>query len=274
MAIHLVHSLPVVAPLLPRPILTGLNLDHPAAVEQARGLLFWWNDPIASMDQVRPAIGRLPWVGSGVGVSGSPFGLGLDCNANGRGARLAAPAHLSGLLPVTLVCHWFQVSTPVASSELFCVTYTDTDTAPFMQYKIGYTATPAYDGGFNDGGALQHCTGSGTPSTGAFHVGVFTIANGAQALYLDGVSAATSSFAASAPIFVTPQLGIGVTSSDVTTRNPGAYILDCRIYNRAFSALEVRQFSDSMLRLALYPQFVEPVMLNIASERRFLLGRH
>jgi hypothetical protein len=265
MAVISVPFVPQVTPLRPAQPSAGVKLEAQwhDVWDQTRGLLFYWNDPIASVNQIRP-LTQLPRLASTV-TNGTQFGLGLNCTANNRGARVASPAYLNGLLPVSLMAVWWQVAAPANSSEIFCVTYTNTDTTPFMQYKIGYTNTGVYDGGWNDGATLRHVTGSGAPANTRLHVGVFTIVNGAQFLYLDGVQAASDTRAASAAISVTPQIGIGCASSDITTRNPGCHVLEARIYNRALTAFEAREYSRRWAELANLPIPELSVALSIGS---------
>ncbi len=176
----------------------------------------------------------------------SIVGPAMNATALGSGCRVAAPAGVQGLLPVTLMCVFYQQAAPTAFGSYLSVTADSTDLAPFIQYSISVEATPLLQLEYNTAGSRVAVVSTVVPANGAVHVAIFTLANGAQNLYLDGVLVASATAAASAATHVnTPVLGIGIKTSDTdATRDSGAYILDARIYNAALTTAQVSAFTQ------------------------------
>lgn len=216
-----------------------------AGSAQARDLLFWAptgasggvQDPVQGL--VVPTLaGTTPILTQG--------GPAIDCSGNNLGLRTAAPASLCGLLPVSLMVVFWQSNagtTGGLNPKYLHISFTSTDTTPFSQYSLQVDTNIKAQ--WNTAGASASLASATVPATAALHVGILSLATGAQALYLDGVSVATSAVAVSTPTFITPQVCIGCATSDITTRTCGALILDARVYGRALSAQDALDFSAS-----------------------------
>lgn len=235
---------------------------------QSQGLLWWapmFGDAGGLRNLVRPAT-YIPVVGGAVPV-GTRDGIALNCNAVQRGVSGALPAYMNALpRPISMVAYFYQVTAGTDPSGPMILTYTNADTAPYVQYGIGrQNATTAFSGFFqNSSSSLNYLNGTiAAPSTGALHCGVLTCGTtaGDPRLYLDGIRVDNGTFIAGSDTVVTatagasPLLGIGTDQLvGGGTRNCGAHVLDTRFYNRVLPPGEVRAMWDPPTRWALYRQ--------------------
>lgn len=212
--------------------------------DQARGLVFWAPLGMAggSWDPIQGLF--VPTFG-GAAPTITPNGIGMACTANNTGLRVTSPTSLNNKLPVSLMVVFWQNATPTANAVWFGVHYTSTDTSPFQQYSINCDATPTnLRFQYNNAGSAVTITGSGLPATGALHVLIGSLQSGNQKLYLDGAQNGTGSNAVTSVSSTgSPAMGIGANTSDITTRNPGAIILDARIYDRPLSAQDAIDYT-------------------------------
>lgn len=223
------------------------------ASPQAQGLIYW--APLGMAGAVQDLVqGHTSQALVGTVPILTPYGLAMNCGtANNLGFRTAAPASLQGLQAVSLMVVFWQQATPVANAPLFGVSYTSTDSGGFQQYVIMASTTTAMKAAWNNAGALVSGTTATYPANGAFHIAAATIITGSQILYVDGVQVASDALAISSINSSNGNIEIGQQTSDVTTRTSGAYILDCRIYNRILTATEVRAFTDNWTDLYYVP---------------------
>ena len=226
-----------------------------ASSPQAQGLAFW--APCGYGPGVLdPRSGLyVPPIVSAVAPRITASGLvGMDCTVNNQGARITTPATLNGLFPMSVMVCFFQVATPSAYGTYGGCTYTNTDAGPYNQYNIGHnSAGNTLEFRYNSAGTQRELIGSGVAANGAVHVLIATLDDGAQALYLDGTSNATAALAAAAPTYGTSQLTVGQQTSDQTTRNCGAIVFDLRLYSRALSAQDARDFTNQWTDLYVVP---------------------
>ena len=218
---------------------------------QARGLVAWY--PVMHGAAVQDKVGGLvvPYVaGTGLNRLGGQLGLNA-ATANDLGAHTLAGTRVQNLLPASIMCVFWQDSGSAPGGTVqphgtwFGISHNNTDSSPYWNYVL-----KASGGGdqisFEWNNAGVHTTmsaTSGLPSAKQLHVLIATIATGAQVIYLDGASIASAANAvASISSGATSSVCLGMQPG-TTGRSPGSYLVDCRVYDRAISADEARQFS-------------------------------
>ncbi len=259
---------------------------------ESQGLVAWFpyaNQILSNylVDFANPTT-TIPFVNGAGPLPAYAYGVGLGHNANDRGARGLCPSYLKNLTEVTVVWIGAGIGAATAATSIFGTSYDNLGSSPFAGYGLGHTAGGDLRGQLQDAGGVfrEVIATSYAFLPGSFYSVVFSIRNGAQAMYINGelVASGTHSWNGGGQS-ATSQIVVGVSAVDVS-RVLNAVTLDARIYDRAWTASDARTQAQTYWELyrqkpALYfadPTTVSPfvetlVATNVTSSGARLRGR-
>lgn len=222
-----------------KPPMGPLKLDagHPLA----QGLVLALVINETGSQVINDAVGRnlLTKQGSPTWGSVAGSGLGLSTTTGGAGFQVAAPSSVAMQPPLTIVWKGVYIGGAAANAGIFGVTFTNSDTSPFLAYSLEWdNGTPSPRFAFNDGSfesvvpAISVAAGSSLWLAGV-HTGSL------QFFYQqDPYTANTAAGQKTLPIsYGSPILYLGGVS--YVSRTPAVFHEVAHIYNRALSSAEL-----------------------------------
>ena len=183
----------------------------------------------------------------------------LRCAASESGVQITCPTYLRLSQPIHISLWMKSIGTPSNYAEMAGVTYTDSDTDPYIAYSIGCTSGGNLCARGNNGTGVWSIDTSTPVSslTDWTHLAFEMYGGGAGYLYRNGIQVAAGSPFGSGPTYAAnAKLFIG-TSTPGTTRNINCLIDDVRIANRSYGAEGIRKLYQASL-LGWPTEFVKP----------------